>query len=112
MRGRKVDVVVLAPGERIRDAEGRWKATGDGVVVRAHVAPAAGAVNRREDSRERAGRSERGEGVVLLPRGTPLDTSHRVVLGSAGVLPDGTYAVRAITRTAKHVRVSIDRVEP
>lgn len=111
MRGRKVEVILSAPGERIRDAEGRWTATEEDARVLAHVAASAGAVNRQGDLRERAGRGDREDGVVLLPRGTPLDTSYVIHLQGAGVVEDGAFRIRAITRTAKHVRVGIVRVE-
>lgn len=112
MRGRKVEVVVSAPGERIRDAEGRWTATEEDVRVLAHVAPAPRAVSRQEDRGERAGRGNVDDAIVLLPRGTAVDTASVVHLQGAGVAPDGAYRVRAVTRTVKHVRVGLLRVEP
>lgn len=112
MRGRKTTVAVVAPGERLRDAEGRWKALGEPTWVRAHVAPGAGAVGRQGDNAERAGRSDRDDGVVLLPRGTAIDPAHVVQVRDAGVIPDGDYRVRAVTRTVKHVRVALVRVKP
>lgn len=112
MRGSKIAVVLSAPGERERDAEGRWTAQGDDVTVTAHVAPAANAVGRRDDDRERAGRDSQNDAVLLLPRGTAVDTSYRVVLEDSGVVPDGSYRVRKVTRTMKHVRVGLVKVEP
>lgn len=112
MRGRKQDVVLSAPGTRVRDAEGRWTALGDDVTVMAHVAPAANAVGRRDDDRERAGRDTQNDAVVLLPRGTSIDTSYQIILAATGVVPDGSYRVRKVTRTMKHVRVGLVKVEP
>lgn len=110
MRGRKNEVVLSAAGERVRDPEGRWTATGDDVVVRAVVVAAPGAITRRRDLQATAGHGEHFDGIVLLDRGTPFDSSWRVFLDGGGDLPGGEYRVRAVTRTHKHVRVAVYQV--
>lgn len=110
MRGRRTDVVVSSPGQRIRDEEGRWRATGEDVVVRAVVQAAMGIVRRQTDLGETAGHGELPKGVVLVPRGTPISTSDVLRIYGSDI-PDGTYRVRAISRTPKHVRVAVTWVE-
>jgi hypothetical protein len=105
-------VILSAPGERIRDAEGRWTATEDDERVMAHVAAAPRVVSRQEDRGEQAGRGNVDDAIVLLPGGTPVDTSYVIHLRGVGRVPDGAYRVRAMSRTVKHVRVGLLKVDP
>jgi hypothetical protein len=106
MRGAKVPVAVVAPGTRVRDAEGRWTAQGAPVTVVAHVAAAASQYSSR------SGQDRHVEsGIVLLPRGTSVTTEHLIVVEGAVGVEDGDYRVEHVTRTAKHLRVLVRRHE-
>ena len=99
-------VTLQAPGERIRDAEGRWSALGTPSTVPAHVAPAPSRYSSVSGQERHV-----DSGILLLPSGTPVTTEHLVdVVGATG-LDDGRYRVEAVTRTAKHLRVLVRRHE-
>lgn len=77
--------------------------------VLAHVAPPASSEVQRQRSyqEERPGSGGWVAGTVLVPRGTPIDVSCRVLVAGAGVIPDGWYKIRAMTHTVKHVRLAV-----
>ncbi len=99
MRGAKVLVTLLGPGERVRDTEGRWTAVGEPTVVRAHVAPAASQYSARSDVNRNA-----DTGIVLLPPNTGVTTEHVVEISGARTVAAGSYRVMHVTHTAKHIR--------
>lgn len=107
MRGPKVLVTLVGPGERVRDPEGRWSAVGDPLVVRAHVAPAASQYSTRSGVDR-----TKDTGVVLLPRDTGVTTEHVVTIEGARSLPTGTYRVMHVTLTAKHARCLVLHTRP
>ena len=107
MRGRKVIVTLVAPGERIRDEEGRWSELGTPYTAIGVVAAAAGGYSSRS-----APDRDRDSGIVLLPSETPVTTEQVVQITGAGTLPDGEYRVENITRTRKHHRCLMQRHRP
>lgn len=104
MRGAKTEMTLLAPGQRYRDAEGRWKEAGDPMTVRVHVAPAASQYSARSDVDRHA-----DTGIVLMPAWAPVDTEDEVEIIGARSIPDGAYRVMHVTRTRKHLRCLVLR---
>lgn len=104
MRGRKVQVTIQAPGERIRDAEGRWTALGHPTTVWGVVAAAASGYSSRTTPDR-----TKDAGIILLPTGTRVDTEQLVQVAGGTTMPDGTYRVEHVTPTAKHLRCLVQR---
>ena len=100
-------VTLVAPGERVRDDEGRWRELGRPILVEGVVAAAAGGYSSRSAPDRTV-----DSGVVLLPAGTPVNTEQVVRLTGAEVLPDGEYRVEHVTRTRKHYRCMMQRHRP
>lgn len=97
-----------APTATSTDAEGRSVTTyGTAVEVVGRAAMA----DFAEVDRAGAG-GVRFDAVALVPHGTSIDTTTRVVVADVGPPLDGTYRVVAVRHTVLHLRALLRREEP
>lgn len=104
MRGVIHDLVVTAPGERVRDDEGRWRRVGQPTTVRGRIA-----APRASEIATASAIGRQVSAVALLPTGTAIERDYRIAVAGSGPLLDGTYEVGDIVPTPSHLRVLMSR---